>query len=81
MPFTFTLVDDDGSWPARFEAEAAVVRDALGPVALRVDHVGSTSVPGLAAKPIVDLQVSVASLQPMDASREPLRSATSTSSG
>ena len=35
---------------------------------------GSTSVPGLAAKPIVDLQVSVASLQPMDAYREPLRS-------
>jgi GrpB-like predicted nucleotidyltransferase (UPF0157 family) len=58
----------------RFEAEAAEVREALGPVALRVDHVGSTSVPGLAAKPIVDLQVSVAALQPMDAYREPLRS-------
>jgi GrpB-like predicted nucleotidyltransferase (UPF0157 family) len=72
MGVTVTLVDYDESWPSRFEAEAAVVREALGPVALRVDHVGSTSVPGLAAKPIVDLQVSVASLQPMDTYREPL---------
>jgi GrpB-like predicted nucleotidyltransferase (UPF0157 family) len=32
----------------------------LGPVALRIEHVGSTSVPGLAAKPVVDIQVSVA---------------------
>jgi GrpB-like predicted nucleotidyltransferase (UPF0157 family) len=71
--FTVTLVEYDESWPERFEAEAAAVRDALGPIALRVDHVGSTSVPGLAAKPIVDLQVSVAALQPMDAYREPLR--------
>jgi GrpB-like predicted nucleotidyltransferase (UPF0157 family) len=69
-----TIVDDDGSWRRRFEEEAAAVRAALGPVALRVDHVGSTSVPGLAAKPIVDLQVSVRSLQPMDAYRDPLRS-------
>jgi GrpB-like predicted nucleotidyltransferase (UPF0157 family) len=71
--FTVTIVEYDESWPARFEEEAARVTDALGPIALRVDHVGSTSVPGLAAKPIVDLQVSVASLQPMDAFREPLR--------
>ncbi len=74
MGVTVTIVDYDDSWPLRFEAEAVAVREALGPVGLRVDHVGSTSVPGLAAKPIVDLQVSVASLQPMDTYREPLRS-------
>ncbi len=40
---------------------------ALGPVALRIDHIGSTAVPGLAAKPIIDLQVSVADLADEDA--------------
>jgi GrpB-like predicted nucleotidyltransferase (UPF0157 family) len=71
---TVTIVEYDESWPERFETEAAAVRAAVGPAALRVDHVGSTSVPGLAAKPIVDLQVSVASLQPMGLYREPLHS-------
>jgi GrpB-like predicted nucleotidyltransferase (UPF0157 family) len=63
---TITIVDYDTAWPERFAVEAAAIRDALGPVALRIDHVGSTSVPGLAAKPIVDIQISVASLQPME---------------
>jgi GrpB-like predicted nucleotidyltransferase (UPF0157 family) len=60
------MVDADPTWPARFAAEAARIRAALGPVALRVDHVGSTAVPGLAAKPIIDIQISVAQVQPMD---------------
>jgi GrpB-like predicted nucleotidyltransferase (UPF0157 family) len=66
------VVDADPTWPARFAAEAAQIRAALGPVALRVDHVGSTAVPGLAAKPIIDIQVSVARLQPMDSYRPAL---------
>ena len=53
------VVDYDPAWPAKFEAEAARLKDALGEVAVRIDHVGSTSVPGLAAKPTVDIQVSV----------------------
>jgi GrpB-like predicted nucleotidyltransferase (UPF0157 family) len=40
---------------------------ALGPVALRIDHHGSTAVPGLAAKPVIDIQVSVRRLQPIEA--------------
>ena len=48
------IVDYDPSWPHRFHLEAAKIRAALGPAALCVEHVGSTSVPGLAAKPIVD---------------------------
>ena len=44
----------------------------LEDVAVRLDHVGSTAVPGLAAKPIVDLQVSVAALQPQSSYVEPL---------
>jgi GrpB-like predicted nucleotidyltransferase (UPF0157 family) len=51
-------------WPQRFGKEAAQLQAGLGPVALRIEHVGSTAVPGLAAKPVIDIQVSVASLLP-----------------
>lgn len=68
------IVPYDPSWPALFECEAAALRQALRSVAMRVDHVGSTAVPGLAAKPIIDIQISVASLAPMDAYRSPLES-------
>ena len=50
----------DSDWPAAFAAEAFRLRAALGAVALRVDHHGSTSILGLGAKPIIDIQVSVA---------------------
>ena len=53
------VVDYDPEWPAMFEAEAERLRSALGDVAVRIEHVGSTSVPGLAAKPNIDIQVSV----------------------
>lgn len=52
------------SWPAMFEAEAMHIRAVFGEQALRVEHVGSTAVPGLAAKPVIDIQVSVSSLGP-----------------
>jgi len=48
------------------------MRDALGATALRIDHIGSTSVPGLDAKPIVDIQISVADLEPLAAYRDTL---------
>src|SRR5450432_2463624 len=60
-----TIDPYDPTWPARFDAEAASIRGLLGELALRVEHVGSTAVPGLAAKPVVDIQVSVPSLEPM----------------
>lgn len=50
--------DDDG-WPRRFAAERTRIAAALGAVAIRIDHIGSTAVPGLSAKPIVDIDVSV----------------------
>jgi GrpB-like predicted nucleotidyltransferase (UPF0157 family) len=59
------LVPYDPGWPAAFDAEAVRLRAALGALAVRVDHHGSTAIPGLAAKPIVDIQVSVAALQPI----------------
>lgn len=52
-----TLVEHDPSWADRFDEERARIVAALGPVA--VHHIGSTSVPGLAAKPIVDILVAV----------------------
>ena len=59
----------DPEWPKRFEDEAARLREALGATALRIEHNGSTAVPGLCAKPVIDIQVSVARVQPMDAYR------------
>jgi GrpB-like predicted nucleotidyltransferase (UPF0157 family) len=50
-----TLTDYDPQWPRLFEREATRIRGALGESALVVEHVGSTSVPGLAAKPIIDI--------------------------
>jgi GrpB-like predicted nucleotidyltransferase (UPF0157 family) len=54
----------DTNWPALFEEEAHRLYAAFGSVAVRIEHVGSTSVPGLAAKPVIDIQVSVGSLLP-----------------
>lgn len=68
------IVPYDGSWPAWFQQLAQPLRQALGPVALRIDHIGSTSIPGLAAKPIIDIQISVADFEPLDAYRLPLES-------
>lgn len=49
------VVDYDSAWPARFAAHEAAIRGALGDRAKQVEHVGSTAVPGLAAKPIIDV--------------------------
>jgi GrpB-like predicted nucleotidyltransferase (UPF0157 family) len=62
----------DPAWPERFAELGRELRGGLGDVALRIDHIGSTSVPGLAAKPIIDLQVSVAAFDPLEAFRTPL---------
>jgi GrpB-like predicted nucleotidyltransferase (UPF0157 family) len=60
------LVDYDEAWPGLFAWEAERIRAVLGPVATEVEHVGSTSVPGLAAKPIIDIVLTV-----RDSSDEP----------
>src|SRR5215831_10673483 len=68
------IVPYDPRWPAAFQAEARRLRDALGTLALRIEHHGSTAVPGLAAKPIIDIQIAVADLQPLKAYAVPLAS-------
>ncbi len=55
------LVDYDATWPSVFGFERAKILTALGDVAQGVEHVGSTSVPGLCAKPIIDILLAVES--------------------
>jgi GrpB-like predicted nucleotidyltransferase (UPF0157 family) len=56
----------DEQWPILFQELGQRMRSVLGEVALRIDHIGSTSVPNLDAKPIIDIQISVTSLEPLD---------------
>ena len=53
------VVGYDEGWPRRFVEERARLADALGERALRIEHIGSTAVPGLCAKPVVDIDLSV----------------------
>jgi GrpB-like predicted nucleotidyltransferase (UPF0157 family) len=68
------IVDYDPLWVARFEDMRQRLADALGPLARRIEHVGSTAVPGLAAKPVVDIQVSVPDVDDTEAYRAPIES-------
>ncbi|RYP87090.1 GrpB family protein [Nocardioides guangzhouensis] len=54
------VVEADPAWPQWFEGLAARIRDALGFRAIQVEHVGSTAVPGLPAKPVIDVDLTVA---------------------
>ena len=59
-----TIVPHKSSWVGEFQSIGLVLREALGVLALRIDHIGSTAVPGLAAKDCIDIQVTVESLIP-----------------
>jgi GrpB-like predicted nucleotidyltransferase (UPF0157 family) len=61
------VVAHDPAWASQFMEEAARVEAALGEVAVRVRHIGSTSVPGIRAKPVVDILLEVTSLAALDA--------------
>jgi GrpB-like predicted nucleotidyltransferase (UPF0157 family) len=67
------IADYDPEWPVAAAAELLRIRERLGSVAARLEHVGSTSVPGLAAKPILDLQLSVTDIEQREAYVEPLQ--------
>jgi GrpB-like predicted nucleotidyltransferase (UPF0157 family) len=62
-PAPIEVVPYDPIWPVEFDELAMVIARALGDAALRIEHVGSTSVPGLAAKPIIDIDVVIADIQ------------------
>jgi GrpB-like predicted nucleotidyltransferase (UPF0157 family) len=68
-PYPTVIHEYDLTWPERFAALAARVETALGDIMLRAEHVGSTAVPGLAAKPIIDLDVVIAQASFPEATR------------
>ncbi len=62
MPIT--ILPYQPTWPTEFQTLAVPLRAALGPLALRIDHIGSTSVPDLPAKDVIDIQVTASALDP-----------------
>ena len=69
---TIVIEPYDPDWPVLFGEIGRGLRGTLGLTALRIDHIGSTAVPGLAAKPVIDIQVSVGALEPAGQFRMPL---------
>jgi len=59
QPAWVAVVDYDDGWPRRYEHYAARLREALGERLLLIEHIGSTSVPGLAGKPVIDIVIGV----------------------
>lgn len=57
------IVEYNPAWPLQFDAWRRLLEDALDGAAVRIEHVGSTAVPGLAAKPVIDIEVSVTDLE------------------
>ncbi len=68
------IADYDPKWPDLYQIEAARLREALGDLLVAIEHVGSTSVPGLAAKPRIDIMPGLASEEDLDRTIEPITS-------
>ncbi len=69
---TIEVVESDPTWPVQFETERARLASVLGEGVVAIHHIGSTAVPGLAAKPVIDLLVEVRDLAALDARSEAL---------
>lgn len=68
------VFDYDPNWKKTFETERALLTKAIGINAVKIEHIGSTSVIGLAAKPIVDILIEVSNLKELDTANENLKS-------
>ncbi|MHB9806401.1 GrpB family protein [Pantoea agglomerans] len=68
------IIDYDINWPAKFEAEKKLIINKLDDCVVDCFHIGSTSVPGLAAKPIIDMLLVVSSLKKLDKHQPALES-------
>ena len=53
------VVPYDDTWPQKFEAEAKKISDILGDNCIEVHHIGSTAIPGIYAKPIIDIPIAI----------------------
>lgn len=71
---TIPLEPYDPDWPSRFATELRLLAPLFGEGSVRIEHVGSTAVPGLVAKPIIDIMVGLTSLAEAEALIDPLRS-------
>ena len=71
---TVVIVDYDPRWAAVFAAEKALIEGATGATFVQIEHVGSTAVPGLAAKPVIDIIAAVRRLEDAEAACESLAS-------
>ncbi len=60
------VVDYDPSWPSKFKEEAIKIKEALGKNVVEIHHIGSTSIPGIKAKPVIDALVEVADIEMVD---------------
>jgi len=61
------VVEYDPNWAIKFDIEREILQEALGSNAVNIEHIGSTAVFGLAAKPVIDILVQVSSLKILDA--------------
>lgn len=66
------IVPYDPGWSVKFEDMRARLAAGLGPEAVRIEHVGSTAIPGLAAKPVIDIQISVPDVNDQEAFKAPI---------
>ncbi|MDJ0974696.1 MAG: GrpB family protein [Planctomycetota bacterium] len=71
MPTPIVIAEYDPTWPAAYAQMEAEIHDAIGTWIERIEHIGSTSVPGLAAKPVIDVLVGVGDDELIDVTAEP----------
>lgn len=72
MPESVYLTPYDPLWPTLFEEERRRIEDAIGPWVAEIEHVGSTAIPAVDAKPVIDIMVGLASMTHADRCVEPL---------
>ncbi len=73
MSASVVVVDYDPRWPSQYEEEKDRILGAIGDVTVAIEHIGSTAVPGLGAKPIIDIMVAVSRLGDAERCIEPLQ--------
>jgi GrpB-like predicted nucleotidyltransferase (UPF0157 family) len=71
----YELVDYSTDWPEWFIIESSIIKDIVGDVALGIQHVGSTAIPGMKAKPQLDILMTVKNISDIDAYNEPMKKA------